>query len=180
MPGTARAADSTALARGQNLGGGFERIGAVEIGMALRQLGRVGEAAIGILRHRPRHRDRALDQGVERGAAEIGAEIGSRDHRLSPPDKDAQAEVPTLLALQFFRLTEALCDRDADALHMQRIGCIGAGAARRSNQIGKEVEIGHPKTALRQRSRWTIKALQGTAEDATPDRSFGRPPKPHA
>src|SRR5271167_2694603 len=76
----------------QYLGVGLLRVEHVERGPAAGDLVGLGEAAIGILRHRLGHRHGALDEFAER----LRRTVARRHDRLLPADENPQAEVLAL------------------------------------------------------------------------------------
>ena len=101
-----------------------------------RLVGQPGEA---VLRRRARHRDRTLGQRIEAVALEV---IGRND-RLLVADDDAQPKVVALGALQFLDGAVAHLDRKRDRTHGERVGLIGAGAARGGHETFGEIgEVG--------------------------------------
>ena len=110
----------------------------VELGPGPHDLPGLGQAAIGIFRHRLGHRDGALDQRRDRAA---GAVVG-RDDRLALADQDAQAEIVALRALEFLDLAQPLGVRQRDAFEQHGVGVVGAGAARLGDELAEKVEGG--------------------------------------
>ena len=96
----------------------------------------IGDAAKRVFGNGMGHRDRALDKLVER----LWRAVARRHHRLLAADKHPQPEIVTLGALELFGLAEATAMRQRDALKEDRIGGIGAGAARAADQILQQVD----------------------------------------
>jgi hypothetical protein len=84
------------------------------------------------------HGDRTL-----RKLGDVAGDVVGGDHRLPPPDEDAQAHVIALRTLGFLDRALAHLDRKRHGAHRHRIGGIGTGAARRPDQpVGEFGERG--------------------------------------
>ena len=110
----------------------------VEIGERLRQQRRIGEAGEFVLGRRARHGDGPLGQAIDAVAADV---IG-RDRRLLVADDDAQADIVAFGALRFLDRAVAYIDRERNRTHGDRVGFIGAGAARGRDQAAGEIGEG--------------------------------------
>ena len=123
-----RAASSTATRRQL----GIEQI---EIGNIARQLGRVGQAGEAILGRDPRHRDGALGQLRRRRA--LMSLVDTTAWRL-PTSTRSPTSSPSERS-RFLDLAVAHLDRQRHRAHRDRIGGIGAGAARGRHQALGEI-----------------------------------------
>ncbi len=120
----------------QGLGRRLDVVADVQLRRGLGQLGRVGQAAVRILRHRARHGQRAVHQLVEGGRRVVR---GGHD-RLAPPDQDPEAEVLAFLTLQAFELAQALGMGERDGMREQGVGGVGTGGPGFRDQAVEQVE----------------------------------------
>jgi hypothetical protein len=122
----------------------------IELQRRLGDLARIGEAAIGIFRHRLRHGDRAVGELLERRTVEVAG----GDDRLSLADENPQAHVLVFRARQLLQLAEPLAHREAEITPDHRVGCVGAGGFGEADggfeQAGKIgiVRVGHDRLSL--------------------------------
>ena len=101
----------------------------------MRRIGKAGELVLG---RDLRHRDRALGE-----RRDVAGDVVGRDHRRAAADEHAQADVVAFGALRFLDRAFAHADRQRHRTHRDRIGGIGAGAARGGHQtFGKIGESG--------------------------------------
>ena len=121
------------LERGDRRQLGIEQI---EIGKRRREHGRIGKAGELVLGRDLRHRHRALGE-----RRDVAGDIVGRDHRGAAADKHAQADVVAFGALRFLDRAFAHADIQRHRAHRDRVGGIGAGAARGGHEplgeIGK-------------------------------------------
>ena len=120
----------------QYLGSGLLRVEHVEGGPLAGDLAGLGEAAIGVLGHRLGHGHRALDEFVER----LCRAIARRHDRLLPADQDPQPEIVALGAFELLGLAEPAAMRQGGALEQHRIGGLGAGALRPTDQVVQQID----------------------------------------
>ncbi len=103
------------------------------------KLAGIGEAGETVVGRGARHRDGAFGQSVQA----IALQIIGRDDGLLASDDDAQAEVVAFRALGFFDGAVAHLDGQRDRTNRERIGLIGAGAARGIHEaFGELGEVG--------------------------------------
>ena len=120
----------------QDFGGRLLGVGHVERRPVMGDLAGLGDAAKRVLGHGARHLDRALDKLAQR----FRRAVARRHHRLLAADKHAQPEILALGAFELFGLAEPPPMRQRDALEQDRVGGVGAGAARAADQILQQVD----------------------------------------
>ena len=108
------------------------------LGPVMGDVGRVGEAAERVFRHRPRHRQGALDQFGQH----LRRAVARRHDRLLLADQHAQPEILAFRAFELLDLAEPAGMRQRDALEQHRVGRIGAGLLGAGDQVLQQVDVG--------------------------------------
>ena len=104
----------------------------------MRQQRRIGEAGEFVLGRGARHGDGAFGERIEAVALMSLVETD----RLLAADQDAQAHIVAFGALRFLDRAVAHIDRQRDRAHGDRVGRVGAGAARGGDQTFGEIGEG--------------------------------------
>ena len=126
---SARSARSSSAATGGSSGSSRSRSGNDFASKA-----RIGEAGELVLGRDLRHRDRALGE-----RRDVARDVVGRHDRGAAADEDAQTDVVAFGALGFLDRAFAHADRKRHRAHRDRVGGIGAGAARRGDQTFGEI-----------------------------------------
>ncbi len=133
----ARRGFAVARALGERLGGRLLGIGHIQLrDVAREDFRRVGETAMGIVRHRLGHGDRALDQFRQRRRARVGR----RGDRLFLAEEDPEADVPALRTFDFLDLAQPLRVAQRDRFEIHRIRRVGAGLQSLPDKIVQHFE----------------------------------------
>ena len=119
------------LERGDRRQFGIEQI---ELGKIARQQRRIGEARELVLGRDLRHRHRALGE-----RRDVARDVVGRHHRGAAADEHAQTDVVALGALGLIDRAFAHADAQRHRAHRDRVGGIGAGAARGGDETLGEI-----------------------------------------
>ena len=114
----------------QNLDCRHVGIEQIEVRKFTREQSRIGEPGKLVFRRHARHGDGAFGKRIEA----VALDIVGRDRGLLVADQHAQADVVALGALRFLNGAVAHIDGQRDRAHGDRVGLVGAGAARGGNE----------------------------------------------